>query len=177
MKSNSLSNWWLLAFNGIIALLFGLMAIFSPPETLSVIVMYFGILMLIVGLAMLYAAYSSMKNDHNYGSDLISSIVTIGLGVVLTFFTKKSIEVFGIIVGVWAIILGIGQLVIMMNVKKPGDKRILLVNGLITLLFGILLFFFPIQSASIFVVLIGILAIIVGVILIVLSIKLKNITH
>lgn len=174
MTSKATTNWWVLAFNGIIALLFGLMAIFSPADTLKIIVMYFGIIMMIVGFAMFFGVYINMKNKLNYSSDLISSIVTIGLGVVLTFFTQKSVEIFVIVIGIWAIILGISQLVIMMNIQSQSDKKILLVNGIITLAFGILLFFVPFGTASIFVVLIGILSLVIGILLITLSIKLKN---
>ncbi len=174
MNSKASTNWLALAFNGIIALLFGLMAIIAPSNTLQIIVMYFGIIMLIVGIAMFFGVYNNMKNQRSYSTDLISSIVTIALGIVLTFFTKQSVEIFVVIIGVWAIILGIVQLVIMMNIQSSSDKRILLINGLLTLLFGIVLFFVPFGTASIFVVLIGILAVIIGVILIALAIKLKN---
>jgi len=174
MTSKLNSNWWVLAFNGVIALLFGLMAIFSPLETLKVIIMYFGIVMLIVGIAMIIGVYTNMKSGVQYGNDLISSVITIGIGAVLAFFTQESIQIFIIVFGVWAIILGIGQLVVMSSVQSPGNKKMLLINGLITLVFGVLLFFNPFASASIVVVLTGILAIIIGIILIVLAIKIKN---
>ncbi len=176
MTSKLTSNWWILAFNGIIALLFGLMAIFSPIETITVIVKYFGIVMLIVGAAMLIGVYTSMKNGLHYGNDLISSVVTIGMGVVLAFFTQESLQIFFIVFGVWAIILGIGQLVIMSGVSSPGDKKMLMINGIITLIFGVMLFFNPFVSASIVVVLTGILALVIGIILIALAIKIKNLT-
>jgi uncharacterized membrane protein HdeD (DUF308 family) len=174
MTSKATTNWWALAFNGIIALLFGLMAIFSPVDTFKVIIMYFGIVMLIIGVAMFIGVYTSMKNKLNYGNDLITSIITIGLGIVLTFFTQRSLEIFAIVVGVWAIILGISQLVIMMNIQSSGDKKILLINGIITLAFGVLLFFNPFTLASIFIVLTGVLSVIIGVILIAVAIKIKN---
>jgi len=121
MNSNSFSiNWWVLAFNGIIALLFGLMAIFAPVDTLKIIVTYFGIVMLIVGVAMMFGVYSSMKNNLDYGTDLISALVTIALGVVLTFFTGKALEIFVVVVGIWAIMLGIGQLIIMSGLENKG---------------------------------------------------------
>ena len=176
MNLNSYAiNWWVLAFNGIIALLFGLMAIFAPIDTLKVIVTYFGIIMLIVGVAMLFGVYSSMKNGLNYGTDLISALVTIALGVVLAFFTEKSLEIFVIVVGVWAIMLGIGLLIIMSTLQAKGDKRVLLYTSLFTIAFGLLLFFNPFASASIFITLIGIMAVIIGVVLISFAFKLKNI--
>ncbi len=175
MELNSFSiNWSILAFNGLIALLFGLMTIFSPLDTLTVIIMYFGIVMIIVGVAMLFGVYSSMKNKLNYGTDLISAIITVGLGVVLTFFTEKTLEIFVIVVGVWAILLGIGQLIIMTNLKAKGDKHFLLYSGLFTLIFGVLLFFNPFALASIFVVIIGVMSTIIGVVLISFAFKLKN---
>lgn len=174
MTTKGITNWWALAFNGIIALLFGLMAIFSPVDTFKVIIMYFGIVMLIIGVAMFIGVYTSMKNKLNYGNDLITSIITIGLGIVLTFFTQRSLEIFAIVVGVWAIILGISQLIIMMNIQSSGDKKILLINGIITLAFGVLLFFNPFTLASIFIVLTGVLSVIIGVILIAVAIKIKN---
>ena len=175
MDSNTFStNWTILAFNGLIALLFGLMAIFAPIDTFKVIIMYFGIVMLIVGVAMMFGVYSSMKNKLNYGADLISAIITIGLGVVLTFFTSKSLELFVIIIGIWAIMLGIGQLLIMQGLESKGDKKVVLFSGLFTLIFGVLLFFNPFTMASIFGVIVGIMAAIIGVVLISFAFKLKN---
>ncbi len=175
MNSNSyIINWWVLAFNGLIALLFGLMAIFSPLDTLKVIIMYFGIVMLIVGIAMLFGVYSSMKNKLNYGTDLISALVTIALGIVLAFFTERKLQIFVIVIGIWAIMLGIGQLLIMKDLKSKGDKKFLLYSGLFTLVFGVLLFFNPFALASIFVVIAGVMSTIIGLVLISFAFKLKN---
>jgi len=175
MSSNSYTiNWWVLAFNGLIALLFGLMAIFSPLDTLKVIIMYFGIVMLIVGIAMLFGVYSSMKNKLNYGTDLISALVTIALGIVLAFFTEKTLQIFVIVIGIWAIMLGIGQLLIMKDLESKGDKKFLFYSGLFTLVFGGLLFFNPFALASIFVVIAGVMSTIIGLVLISFAFKLKN---
>jgi uncharacterized membrane protein HdeD (DUF308 family) len=176
MNSNSYSiNWSVLAFNGLIALLFGLMAIFAPLNTLNVIIMYFGIVMLIAGIAMGFGVYSSMKNQLNYGTDLISTIVTIGLGAVLTFYSGKALEIFVIVVGIWAIMLGIGQLVIMSGLENKKDKNFLLFSGIFTLVFGALLFFNPFAMASVFLITIGIMSVIIGLLLISFAFKLKNI--
>tara|TARA_Y100000385_G_scaffold289529_1_gene359277 strand:+ start:15002 stop:15598 length:597 start_codon:yes stop_codon:yes gene_type:complete len=167
-------NWWALAFNGIIALLFGLLAIFAPRETLEVVIKYFGVVMLIVGVAMLFGAYSSMKNKLNYGTDLISAIITVALGVVLSFFTEKTLEVIVVVIGIWAIVLGIGQLIIMSALTSKPDKNYMLYSGLFTLAFGALMFFNPFTMASIMTVVVGIMAAIIGVVLISFAFKLKN---
>jgi len=130
--------------------------------------------MLIVGVAMLFGAYSSMKNKLNYGTDLISAIITVALGVVLSFFTEKTLEVIVVVIGIWAIVLGIGQLIIMSALTSKPDKNYMLYCGLFTLVFGVLMFFNPFTMASVMTVVVGIMAVVIGVVLISFAFKLKN---
>jgi len=178
MAHNNFGNWTTLAFNGIIAILYGILAIFVPQTTLLTIVMYFGIVILIIGLAMLFGVVNNMKNQQPYAADMTISIVTIIIGALLTFYTQKSLEIFVIVIGSWAILLGILQLYLLsQNVFTKGTKNTFLVNGLLTLAFGVILFFNPFASASFMVMLSGILAFIFGIILISVSMKVKNLTN
>ena len=103
--------------------------------------------------------------------------VAIVLGAVLAFYTSSAIKIFMYIVGGWAILVGVVQLVMLAREETPpGTKKSLLVNGLITLAFGVLLFFTPLGTASAFVWLSGIMAFIIGIILIVLGLQMKNMT-
>ncbi|NOY51433.1 MAG: hypothetical protein GXO88_12845 [Chlorobi bacterium] len=175
MSSQTLNNWMVLTFNGIIAILYGLMAMFVPQTTLLTIVMYFGIVMLIIGLAMLFGVVNNMKNKMPYAADMAISIITIIIGALLTFYTQKSLGIFVVVIGSWAILLGALQLYLLVKHHYgKGTKNTLLVNGIITLVFGIILFFNPFQSAAVLVTISGILAFIFGVILISISIKVKN---
>lgn len=162
------------SLNGIIALFFGLLAIFSPINTLKVIIMYFGIILLITAIAMLIGVYSNMKKKLDYGTDLISALVTLGLGAVLTFFTEQTLEVFVVVLGVWAILIGIGQFMISAALKNKGDKRFILYSGIFTVAFGILLFFNPFAMAGIAVIITGVMAIIIGIVLISFGFRLKS---
>ncbi len=177
MAKNNFSNWWTLAFNGVIAILYGLLAIFVPQTTLLTIVTYFGIVILIIGLAMLFGVVNNMKNKQSYAGDMIISIVTIIIGGLLVFYTQKSLEIFVIVIGSWAILLGIFQLFLLTNDHyTKSTKNTFLVNGLLTLAFGVMLFFNPFEAASIMLVISGILAFVFGIILISISMKVKNLT-
>ncbi len=173
IKSYS-SNWWMFTINGVIALLFGLLAIFSPIDTLKVIIMYFGIVLLITAVAMLFGVYSNMKKKLDYGTDLISALVTLGLGIVLTFFTERTLEVFVVVLGIWAILLGIGQFIISAALENKRDKGFMLYSGIFTVIFGILLLFNPFAMASVAVIIAGIMAVVIGIVLIWFGFKLKN---
>jgi len=177
MVHNNFGNWTTLAFNGIIAILYGILAIFVPETTLLTIVMYFGIVILIIGLAMLFGVVNNMKNKQPYAADMAISIVTIIIGALLTFYSQKTLEIFVIVIGSWAILLGILQLYLLtQSVFSKGTKNTFLINGLLTLAFGVILFFNPFASASIMLMLSGILAFVFGIILISVSMKVKNLT-
>jgi uncharacterized membrane protein HdeD (DUF308 family) len=172
---NSLVNWWVFVLNGIIALLYGLLAIFAPSDTLQVIIMYFGIVVLIIGVAILIGAISNSRKGYSYGSDLFSAIVAIVIGGILTFYSTAAVKIFMFIVGGWAILIGIFQLYLLLSEDfNPGSKKTLLINGLITLAFGVLLFFTPLESASALVIVSGIMAFVIGIMLIVLGLQIKN---
>ncbi len=178
MEQNNNGNWWTLAFNGIIAILYGLLAIFVSEKTLLAIVMYFGIVILIIGAAMLFGVINNMKNKQPYAADMAISIITLIIGSLLAFYTQKSLEIFVIVIGSWAILLGIFQLYLLSNKNfTKSTKNTFLINGLLTLVFGVILFFNPFESATIMLMFSGILAFAFGIILIAISMKVKNLTN
>lgn len=175
MESKSITNFRMLGLNGIIAVVYGLLAIFVPSETLTVVIMYFGILIFIIGIAMLIGVYNNFRKKTAYGMDLLWTLITIIIGSLLIFRTDNVIFIFAILIGCWAILIGIAQLYLMSIVKgSPGGKNVLLVNGLISVVFGIIVLFNPFESAKFLLILSGILAFIIGVIMISLSISLKK---
>ncbi len=160
-----------LLINGIIAILFGFFAIFVPEETSTTIAMYFGIVLIIGGGFGLVNAIRLMKKKQEYLSPLISSIVSFLVGLFIMIYTQRSLEIFAIILGVWAVVLGFVQLFIALNLIPPGrNKSIIIFNGIITLLFGLILFFNPFNSMVAIIFLVGAMALVFGGILIYLSI-------
>jgi len=175
MKEEVQKNWSLLLFNGLIALFYGILAIFASEAVILTIVTYLGILILVTGFAMLYGVYSNYKNHLTYGFDLFQSVVVLILGILLTFYSQQSLQVFVIIIGSWAIMMGVVQLYYAFNLpRNHSSKTPLIVNGIITLIFGTLLLFNPFEMANFVVILSGILALLAGIMLIILSLKLKN---
>jgi uncharacterized membrane protein HdeD (DUF308 family) len=175
MKEGIQKNWNLLMFNGLIALFYGILAIFASEAVILTIVIYLGILILVTGFAMLYGVYSNYKNHLAYGFDLFQSIVVLLLGILLTFYSQQSLQVFVIIIGSWAIMMGAVQLYYAFNLHgKNNSKTSLIANGILTLVFGTMLLFNPFEIANFVVILSGIMALLAGIMLIVLSLKLKN---
>jgi len=175
METKFFSKWGLLATNGIIALIFGALAIFLPGPTLLTVVTYFGIVILLLGVAMLIAVINNIRHQLSYAIDLVETVFLLIIGFLLTFYSQKSLQVFVIIIGSWAVLLGLLQLILSFKID-PGlsNKRTLLINGGISLIFGVILFFNPFQAAKFLLVISGILAIFMGIVLIAVAVKMKN---
>ncbi len=175
MQTDISKRWATLAVNGAIAIIFGVLAIFVPGPTLITIVTYFGIVILLLGIAMLVGVILNIRNGLGYGTDLAEAIILIVVGVLLTFYTQQSLKVFVVVIGSWAILIGLLQLFFAFKVSPElNGKNTLLINGGLTLLFGIILFFNPFQAAVFVLVLTGILSIAIGIILVVMAMKMKN---
>jgi uncharacterized membrane protein HdeD (DUF308 family) len=177
MNSNPFSNWWSIAINGVIALLYAVLAIFIPGETILTIIIWFGIIVLIIGIAMLIGVINNIRSKRPYGTDLIWAILTIAIGTILTVYTQRSIEIFVIIIGLWALLIGGIQLYLMtkLDVSDKG-KNTFLINGILTIIFGVVLFFNPFTSAKALLILTGIIAFIMGILMIVIAIKMKGLS-
>lgn len=161
--------------NGIIALLYGILVLFFPEGTMLTIITWFGIIIIIVGVAMLIGAINNQRNNRRYTTDLIWSILTLVIGGLLTFYTQRSIEIFFIVIGIWAFIIGIIQLYLVSKSElESQDKTAFLINGIITLVFGVLLLIYPFTSAKVLITISGIFAIISGAVLIYIAVKIKS---
>jgi uncharacterized membrane protein HdeD (DUF308 family) len=177
MKTKRNSNWWFLALNGIIAILFGLLLFFFPQKTIESLMFFFGLIIFLSGLALMGTAIFNLKKEKKAGLLFFESIATLTIGVIIMIFPQHSLKFFLILIGVWAVILGIVQLVVLINTKGHfAGKNIFLFNGLLTFAMGILLFFDPysLSMATFLIKMIGIFSVIFGGVLIYLAFVLRK---
>ncbi len=176
MEQKGKKNWWFLVINGLIAILFGFFLLFFDTDLIKFLMIYIGIGGAAVGAILLIAAIRNIKNDKHAGMLLFESILTLVIGLILVLFPTFSLKFFLIIIGVWAVILGIVQLAILINIKeKIASKNILLFNGILTMVLGVMLFFDPVTTAGFLLKLLGVFAIIFGILMIYFGFVLKTI--
>ena len=147
-------------------------------ETLhSSIVVAFGIIILAYGLIQLILAIYNFRKDKSMISSFILGVIFFTIGICILLFQKNTQALFFMMMGVWAIIVGILQLIILVNVKRNlSNKNILLFNGLLTITFGASLFFNPASFPLIILKFIGALAVIFGVVMIYLAFVIRKVT-
>jgi uncharacterized membrane protein HdeD (DUF308 family) len=159
----------LLVINGIIAFLFGLFAIFAPLETAKTIALYFGLILIGASVVGIIISVKKINQKQLIPYNLLSSVLSLIIGIFIVVYTKKSLELFTIIVGIWAILIAVLQIVILIQIiKRSVYRKVMIFNSIITLIFGIILFTNPLESIA------GALAIVFGSILIYIAIKIKS---
>jgi uncharacterized membrane protein HdeD (DUF308 family) len=178
METRPFKNWWFLLVNGVIALLFGLILVLYSQDSIKCLIRYFGIFVLAAGLLLLIIALINLKKDKHVAILMIQCVTSIGLGAFLLFSPENSLVVFQILIGVWAIIIGIIQLVILVNVRQNlTNKNVFLFNGLMTIALGVIMFFNPLAFTMIVIKFIGLFAILFGIILIYLSFIIRKVAR
>jgi uncharacterized membrane protein HdeD (DUF308 family) len=170
------SSWIIFLVNGLIAILFGLLALFVPLETIVTLTKYFGFIILLGGLIMLFIAYGYMKAKKNYMLLMVESIFAALVGAVIAFYPHGSLQVFLILIGVWASIAGLFQIIVAVQMRKKVTNHMMFtLNGVITLIFGLLLFYNPLGTVKSLFILIGLLAVVAGILLVYLAFKVRGI--
>lgn len=173
--SDLFKNWWLLTANGIAAIAFGITAIFLPEITLLILINYFGILAVFLGMFFILGGIYYRKKNTLWRFWIYEGILNFIIGLVILFNTRLAIQTFIILVAMWAIFTGVAQLVSAIRLKEFVPKRILyLVNGIIGIIFGGILIFSSMNYQALALVL-GFYAIVEGVFSIVISFIMRGI--
>jgi len=175
MKAQFSRNWWSFVLNGIIALIYGVLALSLPEGTLIIIARYTGIVILLTGIVFGIISYNRFKNKLSYGVMLFQTVIMAILGVLILFYTRETINFFILLIGVWAIIMGVVQLIVLVNIGTGfGNKNFFAINAVISLIFGLLLVLNPFGAAKTLIVLSGILAIFFGFVMIWFAFNLRG---
>lgn len=155
-------NCWALALRGIIAVLFGLAVFIWPGITLEALVILFGAFSFLGGVFSIFAALKARG-----GWILITQgILGVLIGLAALLFPLLILTVLLALIAVWAVITGGLELLMALRLAQIGPGRwLLILNGLVTLLFGVLLMIWPLTGMLVMVGLIGAFAILNGLLL------------
>lgn len=168
-------NWWLLVLRGVVGVLFGMVALFYPAITLAVLVILFGAFALADGLFAVFAAVANRREEPRWTSLLLSGIIGLIIGIVTFFWPGITALALLFLIAAWAMIIGVGEIVAAIRLRKViRGEWFLLIAGILSVLFGIVLLLFPGVGALAVVLWIGLWAIVVGVMRIAAGFRLRR---
>ncbi len=153
----------MLLFRGIVAVLFGVVALVWPSMTLYVLVFLFGIFAVIGGITAVAAALRS-RELQGWGLLLFEGILGILAGVVALVWPGITALAFLYLLAAWAILTGILELVAPLAFPMSGGRGLLMVlSGIVSIVFGVLIAAQPSSGLLAVVWLIGAYAIVFGI--------------
>ena len=163
-------NWWLLLIRGILAVLFGLMAFVWPTLTLVTLILLYGAYAFVDGLTAIWFAISSRA----WGLLLFG---LLGLVVGIYAFVYPGITAIALLylIAAWALVRGVFEIITAIQFRKEiSYEWALIVSGLISIIFGIVLVANPGAGALAMVLVIGAFAFMFGVMMIVLAFRVRG---
>ena len=168
-------NWWLLALRGLVAVLFGVLAFMWPGATLITLVWLFGAFALVNGILSLVLAAKTPKGYPKVGSLILGGLLGILAG--LLAFVMPGITALGllILIAAWAIATGLMELVAAVRLRKIiNNEWLLVLAGIASVVFGVILLFQPAAGALALIWLIGAWAFVFGILLMILAFRMRN---
>ena len=173
-------KWWAVAWRGAFALMFGVLVFFWPSISLVMLVLLFGGYALADGIFALLSAIEkatdkTSKPKQTLWPMLLQGVVGIAAAVLTFVWPGISALVLLYLIAAWAIITGIFQIVQAIRLRKEIEGEWLLVlGGIASVVFGLLLQIFPGAGALAVVWLIGAYSMVFGILLLFLAFRLRQ---
>jgi len=165
--------WWTLVLRGVAAVIFGILAYVWPGITFTVLVLFFGAYALWDGVFALIAAFRTQAERR--WPLVLEGLVGIAAGVLTFIWPGAATLALLIIIGAWAFVTGIFEIVAAIRLREEIEGEwLLLISGLLSVLFGIALAIWPAAGLVAVTWLIGAYSIVFGILLIVLGFRLRN---
>ena len=168
-------NWWALALRGLAAIVFGIVALVVPHITLVALIALFGAYALVDGIFALVSAVRAAEHRTRWWPLLLEGLAGVVLGVLTFFWPGLTALVLLYFIASWAIITGVFEILAAIELRREiSGEWVLALTGVLSVLFGLLLYAFPGAGALTVVWLIGAYALVFGVLLVGLALSLRS---
>lgn len=171
------SNWWILLLRGLLLGALGCYALFKPGQTLLAWALILGCFMIADGVLAFFAGIAGWTNSR------IWSILRGILGILVGVFVVGHPAVFGAIAGITvifvlagaSIVSGVLEIITAIRERKAIEgEGWMILNGVFSILFGVVLILAPLLSLALFIRFCGVFAIIFGIVAVFTSFKLRG---
>ena len=168
-------NWWMVALRGALAIVFGILALIWPETTKLALVLLFGAFALTDGSLAVAAGLALSKYFERWWALLLEGLTGIVIGILTFFWPNVTGLVLLYFIAAWAVITGIFEIVAAIQLRRViSGEWAMIISGLMSVLFGILLFVFPTAGAVSLIWLIGIYAMTFGIIGLIFAFRLRS---
>jgi uncharacterized membrane protein HdeD (DUF308 family) len=174
MTSVLTRNWWALALRGILAILLGLAAIVLPGVTLAVLITLFGAYAVVDGVLAIIAGVRAAERHERWWSPVLKGLAGIAAGVMAFIWPALTALALLYLIAGWAIVTGVLEVVAAVHLHRAHGEWLLIINGVLSILFGLLIVVWPGAGLITLLWMIVVYAVIFGATLLVLAFRLRR---
>ncbi len=175
METHVARNWWLVALRGLAAIIFGVLALIWPGLTLLVLTILFGAYAIIDGFVAVIAALTHHTTSQRWWLLLLEGLVGIIAGLIAFAMPGLTALVLLYVIAAWAIVTGVLEIWHAVELRREiKNEWLLILSGIASVIFGVLVAIFPGAGALAVVWIIGVYAIVFGLLLLMLGLRLRG---
>lgn len=119
----ALRNWWMLALRGVLAILFGLVALLLPGMALLGFIYVFAAYAIIDGLVAVLVSIRERGSLSRWGWVLAEGLLSVVAGLVAVVYPGLTALVLLYVVAAWAIVTGMTELVAAFTLREPVSRE------------------------------------------------------
>ena len=175
MHTSLTRSWGLALFRGVLAVLFGAIALFQPGGTTVTLITLFGAFAIINGIVALISAFRMASHTDRWWGLILEGVFGVIAGIVAFLIPSVVAVAVVYVMAAWAVITGIFVIVAAVQLRKLIENEIWLgAVGALSVLVGILLFAEPNAGIVVWAWTIGIFALLYGAGLIAFALRLRS---
>jgi len=170
--------WRDMLLRGVIAVIFGLLALLWPGITVAVFVLLFGTFAFVDGILLVLQSVTTRRHEEYWWARLLHGLISIAAGVAVFVWPGITLLVLAYIIAAYAIVTGILDIIGAIELRKTiKGELLMLVGGILLVGVGILLIMQPGIGLIALVQTIGIFAIAYGIVTAVLAFRLRSVAR
>jgi uncharacterized membrane protein HdeD (DUF308 family) len=175
MYSGLARNWNALAARGVLAILFGLFALAWPEMALPTLVLGFGVAVLLSGILAIVAGVRAEENQERSWPLITEGVIAVAVGLIALLRPGAAARFWLFVVSGFAFASGILHIFAAIRLRRDiRDERVLVVNGALTAVFGVLMVLLPWAGLLALPWLVGASSLCFGVLLVAVALRLRT---
>ena len=168
-------GWWTLLLRGIAAIAFAVLTWVKPGISLTALVFVFGFYATVDGILGIWMAVAGRKGNEHWWALLLGGLLGVVVGTVSFLAPGITALVLLFYIALWAIATGSLELVVAIRLRKEiSNEWFLVLAGLASVAFGVLLIARPGAGALAVLSLIAAYAFVFGLILVMLAFRARS---
>lgn len=174
MSAGLARNWWVVALRGVLAILFGIVAIVLPGVAITSLVLLFAAYMLVDGFLAIVAGVRAARQGERWGWLIFEGIANILASAIALLWPLVTVLFFVYLMSAWAIVSGTMLVIAAFRLHVDHGRWLMLFGGIVSVIWGILLVLWPFAGALMLTWWMGGYALFFGAALIALAFRLRR---